>query len=81
VYAEAGATSMTVTVTPTESNGCQAFPGNPVIPNGCPVKVSVGQQFTPLTPLLSNIIGKPIVHGTVTVKTQGTGTGGTCPAT
>ncbi len=81
VYAEAGTTDVTVVVTPSEPNGCPGAPGSPPIAVGCPVKVDVSQRFTPVTPLLSKIIGTPTVHGTVTVNTQ-TGWGNaTCPST
>jgi len=89
VYAEAGTTAYTVTVTPTEPNGCgtgvilsgATAPGNPVIPPGCPIKVDVSSPFTPLTPILGRFIGNPTIHEAVTINTQGVGTVGTCPPT
>lgn len=79
-YAEAGTTNVTVVVTPTESGGCNGT--GPTIPPGCPIKVSVSRQFVPITPLLGAIIGSPIVHGTVTIRTQGQiPASATCPST
>ncbi len=81
VYSEAGTTNVTVLITPTEVNGCQPPPGNPTIPPGCPIKVDVSQRFDPITPLITRIIGDPVVHGTVTINTQGGTSSGACPAT
>lgn len=83
VWSEAGNSNFSVDVAPSESavTGCPTvLTASPVINAGCPLRVTAGQRFVPVTPLLSALIGTPTVHGSVTVRTQGGGASGSCPS-